>query len=296
MRWLEHRLGHALNLGAIPMRRALTLSAAVLALTLLIPSTLVGWGHEGHEIVASLAQTRLTENTKIGIRSLIGEASLASIANWADEVRPDRDETYNWHFVDIPKDASGFSDERDCFLPNSRHKDAATDHHNCVVDRIELFKKVLSDNHATRNDRIEALKFLVHFVGDVHQPFHAIGEAAGGNGITVSEFGSTQCGRHPCNLHGAWDTGLIEHTGMGRDEYVAHLEKLISDEHLTATGNPQDWANESHGDAQSAWVADGAQIDEVYYQKEIKVVDRRLALAGLRLAAILNEAFAQVQH
>ena len=79
---------------------------------------------------------------------------------------------------------------------------------------------------------------------------------------------------------------------MGRDEYVAHLEKLIADEHLTASGNPQDWANESHGDAQVAWLPDGAQVDEGYYQKEIKVVDKRLALAGLRLAAILNEAFA----
>jgi hypothetical protein len=164
------------------------------------------------------------------------------------------------------------------------------------VDRIESFKKVLSDSNASRDDRIEALKFLVHFVGDVHQPMHAIGEAAGGNGVAVTEFGSQQCGRHACNLHGAWDTGLIEHTGMGRDAYVAHLEKLISDEHLTASGNPEDWANESHGDAQSAWVADGAQIDEVYYQKEIKVVDRRLGLAGLRLAAIMNEAFAQVEH
>jgi hypothetical protein len=221
MRGLEHRLGSGLNLRAIPMRHSLTLRAAVIALTLLTPSTLFGWGQEGHEIVASLAQTRLTKNAKNGIRSLIGDASLASIANWADEVRPDRDETYNWHFVDIPKDASGFSDERDCFLPSSRHKDAASDHQNCVVDRIELFQKVLSDSNVPRDERIEALKFLVHFVGDVHQPMHAIGEAAGGNRIAVTEFGSTQCGRHPCNLHGAWDTGLIEHTGMARDAYVA---------------------------------------------------------------------------
>jgi hypothetical protein len=277
------------------MKRAMVIAAAVV-LSLLIPSTLVGWGAEGHEIVASLAQARLTENAKKGIRSLIGDASLASISNWADEVRPERDETYNWHFVDIPENASGFSDGRDCFLPNSRHKGSATDHHNCVVDRIEIFKQVLSDSNVSRDDRIEALKFLVHFVGDVHQPFHAIGEAAGGNGIAVMEFGRTQCGRHPCNLHGAWDSGLIQHTGMGRDEYVTHLEKLISEEHLTASGSPEDWANESHGYAQSAWVAHGAQIDEVYYQKEIKVVDQRLALAGLRLAAVLNEAFAQVQH
>jgi len=277
------------------MKRATVIAAAII-LTLLIPSTLVGWGAGGHEIVASLAQARLTENAKRGIRSLIGDASLASIANWADEVRPERDETYNWHFVDIPESVSGFSDERDCFLPNSRHKGAATDHHNCVVDRIEIFKQVLSDSDASRDDRIEALKFLVHFVGEVHQPFHAIGEAAGGNGIAVAEFGRTQYERHPCNLHVAWDSGLIQHTGMGRDEYVAHLEKLISEMHLTASGNPEDWANESHGYAQSAWLADGAQIDENYYRKEIKVVDQRLALAGLRLAAVLNEAFAQVQH
>ena len=87
------------------MKRSLTLSAAVLVLTLLTPSTLVGWGPEGHEIVASLAQTRLTENAKREIRSLIGDASLPSVANWADEVRPERDETYNWHFVDIPESA-----------------------------------------------------------------------------------------------------------------------------------------------------------------------------------------------
>jgi hypothetical protein len=214
------------------MKRAMITGAAIV-LSLLMPSTLLGWGPEGHEIVASLAQTRLTENAKKGIRSLIGDASLAPIANWADEVRPERDETYNWHFVDIPESASGFSDERDCFLPQSKHKGSATDHHNCVVDRIEMFEHVLSGSSASRDDRIEALKFLVHFVGDVHQPFHAIGEAAGGNGVTVAEFGSTQCGRHPCNLHGAWDSGLIQHTRMGRDEYVAHLEKLISDEHLT---------------------------------------------------------------
>jgi hypothetical protein len=273
------------------------LIAVAVVLGMLIPSTLLGWGPEGHQVVASLAQTRLTDDAKKGIRSLVGDASLASIANWADQIRSGRDETYNWHFVDIPKNASGFSDERDCFLPGSTHKGAASDHHNCVVDRIKIFQQVLCDNHATRDDRIEALKFLVHLVGDVHQPFHAIGEAAGGNKIAVTEFGSTECGGgRSCNLHGAWDIGLIQHTGLGPDEYVAYLERLIVDEHLTANGNPEDWANESHAYAQSAWLADGSQIDETYYQKEIVVVDRRLALSGLRLAAVLNQAFAHSQH
>ena len=75
------------------MRRALTFSSAAIALTLLTSSTLVEWGHEGHEIVAWLAQTRLTENAKTGIRLLIGDATLASVANWAVEVRQDRDDS-----------------------------------------------------------------------------------------------------------------------------------------------------------------------------------------------------------
>ena len=100
------------------MKPVMVIGAAIV-LTLLIPSTLLGWGPEGHETVASLAQARLTENTKKGIRSLNSDASLASVTNWADEVRPERDETYNRHFVDIPSNASGFSDERDCFLPHA---------------------------------------------------------------------------------------------------------------------------------------------------------------------------------
>jgi S1/P1 Nuclease len=74
------------------MKRAMVIGAAIV-LTLLIPSSLFGWGREGHEIVASLAQSRLTDTANTGIRSLIGDASLASISNWADDVRPDRDET-----------------------------------------------------------------------------------------------------------------------------------------------------------------------------------------------------------
>jgi hypothetical protein len=190
------------------MKRTMVIVAAVV-LTVFTPSTLVAWGPEGHEIVASLAQSRLSGKAKRGIRSLVGSANLASIANWADEVRSERDESFNWHFANIPKDASGFSEQRDCFIPNNRHKGAATDHHNCVVDRIEIFEHVLADRNAPREDRIEALKFLVHFVGDVHQPFHGIGDAAGGNGIAITEFGSTECGQHPCNLHGSWDIALI---------------------------------------------------------------------------------------
>lgn len=271
--------------------------ACVLAIVLasLMPWSVIAWGPQGHEVVAALAQTLLTETARNGVQSLIGTATLASVANWADQIRTQRDETYNWHFVDIPRSVSTFSEPRDCFLPNNRHAGATIDHQNCVVDRINLFKQILADPSASQNTRVEALKFVVHFVADVHQPFHAIGDASGANGIRVSEFGSTICGQQPCNLHATWDSGLIQHTGMALDAYVQHLEQLILSEHLTASGNPEDWANESHGFAQAAWLGNGGQIDEQYYQKEIKVIDERLALAGLRLAAVLNAAFGQTQ-
>ena len=156
-----------------------------------------------------------------------------------------------------------------------------------------MFKQVLMNPSASDTDRVEALKFIVHFVADVHQPFHAIGNARGGNGIRVSQFGSSHCGEHPCNLHAAWDTGLIAHTNLSQQEYVQRLEKLISQQHLAADGQPEDWANESNKYAQAAWLNDGEQVDENYYMSQIKVVDTRLALAGLRLAALLNYAFNQ---
>src|SRR5262249_50712947 len=191
----------------------------------------------------------------------------------------------------IPRSAPGFLDSRDCFLPTNTHAGAATDHLNCVVDRITFFKQVLANPAASPTDRQEALKFIGHFVGDIHQPFHAIGHELGGNLTHFTEFGSTQCGSRPCNLHSAWDSGMITHTGMDRDAYVVHLQQLITDNHLAAGGTPQDWANESHTLGNAAWVDQGGVIDDAYYNVQIQVVDKRLALAGLRLAALLEDVF-----
>jgi len=82
----------------------------------------------------------------------------------------------------------------------------------------------------------------------------------------------------------------IAHTGMNQNQYVAHLEQLIAQWHLTASGNPEDWANELHKYAQAAWPDNGNDVEEDYYDAQIKVVDVRLALAGLRLAVLLNES------
>jgi hypothetical protein len=265
---------------------------AIMVLASFVPAQLMAWGPKGHAIVADIAASRLTLTTKQNLRVLLGDDSLASIANWADTVRKDRDESYDWHFVDIPKDAPGFSEERDCFRPQDKHKDALTDHHNCVVDRIEIFQKVLGDEKASRADRLEALRWIVHFVGDLHQPLHAIDEARGGNDIKLPVLGSPKCGDYDCNLHWTWDTLLLEHTGYSEEEYVGRLNTLIAQKHLDkrAGGTPEDWANESHLEARHIIDAKPRAVDEAYYQSNIELVNEKLALAGLRLAMVLNAA------
>lgn len=262
-----------------------------LLLLLVLPSTQsFAWGYKGHQIVADIARNHLSATAKQNLQALLGNDDLASIANWADEVRPNRPESYGWHFVDIPRDAAGFSDDRDCYRPDDKHPNTKEDHHNCVVDRITMFAHVLADKTASQADRLEALKFVVHFLGDIHQPMHAIEDARGGNDVHISAFGSTQCGKYTCNLHAEWDSGLIDHTGRSEQEYVTYLEQLITTQKLEAGGTPETWANESLRLAKQVWVSDGGSVDESYYHTNISVVDTRLALAGLRLAALLNEA------
>jgi hypothetical protein len=142
------------------------------------------------------------------------------------------------------------------------------------------------------------LKFLVHFVGDLHQPFHALGVERGGNGIFVRVFGTSNCGNDPakptpCNLHSVWDSRLIAHRGLSDSQYLAALVKNITDRNLQRrpTGTAADWANESFKLARPALLPQNGDVDEEYYQMHIPVIDERLALGGIRLAALLNTIF-----
>ncbi len=269
---------------------------AIFLLLAFVSTQLFAWYPKGHSAIGDLAEARLTPQTRANLRLLLGPDSLASIASWADQVRHDRDESYDWHFVDIPKDAPGFSQERDCFRPQDKHKDALTDHHNCVVDRIDMFTKVLADGGASYEKRVEALKWLVHFVGDIQQPLHAIDEARGGNDIKLPAFGNPQCGDYPCNLHWIWDSILLEHSGLTEEQYVARLEKLIKEKQLDqrATGSVADWANESHLQARQMLDAKPTNVDQAYYDANIQLVEEKLALGGLRLAALLNSSLGAI--
>jgi hypothetical protein len=230
---------------------------------------------------------------------LLGRQTLADVAGWADSIVADQQQTGWWQYLNIPPDAAGYDRNRDCpRQPGVREGSRADTWRDCAVDRIAHFEQRAGDPKLDRADRAVALKFVVHFIGDLHQPFHALGVGRGGNDVPVRLFGSATCGNDlskpsPCNLHLVWDSRLIAHRGLDDAKYVAVLEQLIGSRGWAKTppGTPADWAVESWKLARAALVAKGADIDEAYYKAQIPVIDERLAHGGIRLAAVLNRIF-----
>jgi len=244
------------------------------------------WGREGHRLTALVAEQYLTPETKAQIVKLLDKETLADVAPWADAFRKDHPETGSWHYVDIPKDAE-FDRNRDCPVSQTDPKSPWRD---CVTDRILYFEGRLGDLSLSTEERALALKFLVHFIGDIHQPFHAVGDNRGGNDIAVTFMGSNICGSYKCNLHGVWDVSIIEQQGLNEEKYTAKLLQEIKDNNWErmSGGEPTTWAKISHRYAVDAMAPNNAVITSDYVTEESKVVDAQLALGGLRLARVLN--------
>ena len=250
------------------------------------------WGREGHRLTALVAEQYLTPETRAQVAELLAadskdKESLAEIAPWADEYRVDHPETGKWHYVDIPKADATFDRQRDCPVSTTDPKSPWRD---CVTDRILYFEGRLGDTTLPLKERAIALKFLVHFIGDIHQPFHAMGDDRGGNNISVSFLVSPTCGPYKCNLHGIWDDSIIEDQNLSEKKYTERLLQEIKDNHWErlSGGEPTTWANISHHYAVLAYAPNGALITHEYVAEESKVVDAELAIGGLRLAHVLN--------
>lgn len=264
------------------IRRFLLLTTCLLAAA---PSPARAWDREGHRLTAEVAETYLAPATQEQVQALLGEETLPGVAPWADEYRREHPETGPWHYVNIPSSAAAYDRERDCPLGHN----PASPWRDCVTDRILYFEQRLGDMSLSRADRAQALKFLVHLVGDLHQPLHAIGDARGGNDIRVKIFGG-ECGRGDCNLHEVWDTELVEERGLSEKKHLAVLLDEIQANHWEkfAAGDPVAWTNQSHKLGQRALVRNDVTLPRAYMDDEEKVADGELAIGGLRLAHVLN--------
>jgi len=271
--------------------------AAALAVALAGPA--LAWGPEGHSIVAEVAQPRLSAPAAQMVAKLLKGRSLASIASWADDTRATRPATGNWHFVDIPLDVEKYDHGRDC----------AKD--DCIIAELGRLRNEL--RCTTGDAQVEALKFAVHFVGDIHQPLHTVAEATGGNAIDVDVFmrGLATCptckaAHTPTNFHAAWDENLIQKTVWAWGAYVDRLESgwLATSPDAKAEdpatnhtaiddGTLIKWAEETHKAAPTVWYLRPADdvLDDRYLRDVQPILDRQLGIAGLRLARLLNQAY-----
>ena len=248
------------------------------------------WGQERHSIVAEIAQRRLDAGTLEKIKTLLKDeapeveapqVALASIASWADDYRAQHEQSTNWHFVNIPYERNTYDPAVNC-KRDPKFGD-------CIINAIERSRATLADCSKPPKERAEALKFLVHFVGDIHQPLHAAerNNDHGGNDVQVTFFGKSM------KLHALWDTGLIMHTVYAWGTYVERLEtRWFPGRDLTGLdgGTPVDWALESHELARELAynIPDGSVLADNYYRDVLPVVNRQLALGGVRLARLLK--------
>ncbi len=267
-------------------RRPMPAAAALAVLLALLPLKHAhAWGQEGHAIVAEIAQRRLDGDTLKKVKTLLGgEVSLASIGSWPDDYRAAHRDTSRWHFVDIPVDRRTYDPEVEC------KREAEGD---CLINALARLRTTLADCTKPQLERANALKFVVHFVGDIHQPLHAAERSGdrGGNAVEVTFFGQKT------NLHALWDTELIMHTVFAWGSYVSRLETSWfpgRDLSELQGGTPVDWTLESHRYAREVAYdfSDTGILGIQYYTKSVSVLDRQLALAGVRLAQVLKETLA----
>jgi hypothetical protein len=280
-----------------------TLSAAAVLVT---AGPAAAWGGLGHEVTALIAYRHLTPKARAKVDALLASdpdtltpPDFASRATWADQYRNGHRETAEWHFVDIEIDHPDLVAA--CFgFPALKAGQPASQGpaQDCVVDKIEEFTAELRNPATTPAERLLALKFLIHFVGDLHQPLHASDHNdRGGNCIGLSP----PEGRAN-NLHAYWDTTVVEGLGGSADQIAAKLDGQITPGQMKTwtAGSPRTWAMETFHIAQADAYAlpsrptcndhGSVALSATYQAQAGKDAALQLEKGGIRLADVLNRA------
>jgi len=285
----------------------------LLALMLLPVRVALAWGDEGHAAIARIAVHYLTPAVLARLQALLAtdqsglvpDTGIESEAVWADRYRDaDRDrtrqhylQTRQWHYVDMERSTPDLAAA--CFgsPPLPAGTDASAGPADvCIIDKILQFEGELQAASTSPGERLRALQFLLHLIGDLHQPLHAIDDHdAGGNARHVSARGL-----RPGSLHYYWDVEFVQRLGSDPDALAARLIARIAPSDLKRwrQGGPADWAREtfSVGKALGYDALPAAQSRRTYRLPESYVDDAtqgvaiQLSRAGVRLALVLNRS------
>jgi hypothetical protein len=278
----------------------------VAAFATLFCSQARAWGDMGHEIIALIAYRHLVPPARAALDALLASdrdtltaGDFAARATWADKHRDAHRETAAWHFVDIEIDQPDL--ERACFgfptLPAGQWASLGPAQ-DCVVNKIAEFAAELKSPSTPAAERILALKFLIHFMGDLHQPLHAADHHdRGGNCVSLSApVGGAQ------NLHAYWDVSVVNALGQSAAQIAGQLDARLSAADLKewTQGTPRSWAMESfavgrrdaYALASTPTCQSGGSValTPAYLAQAEKVAATQLLKAAVRLAAVLNRA------
>ncbi len=248
-----------------------------------LSAALLSWGVTGHRAVGKIATDHLTAEAKSAVHDLIGDTTLSSISTWPDEVRsqPAYHQTASWHFINLPLGLSYADFEL-------KVKGMTQDN---VYTALRRQEQILGSTSSTRAEKVEALKYIVHFVGDLHQPMHVSREEdKGGNTIQLNYDGNGT------NLHALWDSKLIDRQGLTYEQMASTYDHATPAQIKQWQSEPLlQWIWESYQASSKLYAEVDAMksraIGDQYYQDHIGIVADRIEKAGIRLAGVLNTIF-----
>ncbi len=244
-------------------------------------TNLYAWGVDGHKIIAQIAEEKLDPEAKRQLHILLDGQSLASVAAWADTIKanPSWAHTKPWHFADVP-DGEDYHDEG----PHTEGN---------IVTAISEMVKILKDPNANLEDQKNAAKFVIHFVGDIHQPLH-VGrpDDHGGNTLNVIFNGKKM------TLHSLWDTAMIT---LQKMDYLSYARSLQGHSFISAPYDIPEFPfstviQEDMKSRQSiynfkAQGSEAIKLDKSYMDANLQTMNSRLLAGGERLAHLLNSIY-----
>lgn len=258
-------------------------SHLLLLSTFVLVIFLLSWGVTGHRTVGKIAEDHLTPKALAGVKDLLGAESLADVSTWADELRGNEHykQTGPWHYINLPLGLS--YDEFKNRVENMLESNV----YSALVKQLQL----LTDTMVSRDRKVDALKFVVHFVGDLHQPMHiSRAEDKGGNTIQLNFDGQGT------NLHAIWDSKLIDHSGMDYQQLAAKYDHPSPAQVRQWQNDPVvKWMWESYEISSQLYAEvdtmKSRSIGQAYYDEHWSQVTQRLEQGGVRLAGLLNVVF-----
>jgi nuclease S1 len=234
------------------------------------------WGLTGHRVVGQIAENYLSKKASKEVKKILGTESLADVANWMDFIKsePSYDYMKPWHYVTVPEGKTYETSEKE---PKGD-----------VIWAINKFIGELKSDTLTLEEQQFALKFLVHLIGDIHQPLHVgNGHDKGGNDVKIKYFWQNS------NLHRIWDSGMVDGQNLSYTEWVSRLNHTTKSQvAIWQSATINDWAMESMALRSSVYaIGDKKNLTYRYNYDHIAEVDRRLLQAGVRLAGVLNDIY-----